>query len=70
MQQRTNLYEYDEEKHIEMERRDAKLEAEKETKEKINQLNLLLAEQNRIEDIMKAAKDSMYQEKLLEEFKL
>lgn len=38
--------------------------------EQINKLNLLLAEQNRADDIIKASQDSEYQAKLLEEFNL
>lgn len=39
-------------------------------KEQINQLILLLAQAGRTEDIIKAAQDSDYQEKLLKEFSL
>ena len=39
-------------------------------KEKVNQLNLLLAQAGRTEDIIKAAADKTYQEKLLLEFSL
>lgn len=39
-------------------------------KEQINQLNKLLSEQNRVEDIIRAAKDKEYQEMLIEEFGL
>ena len=38
--------------------------------ELINQLNLLLADANRTEDIIKAARDQTYREQLLKEFKL
>ena len=38
--------------------------------ERINQLNILLSKQNRSEDIIKAASDKEYQEKLLKEFNL
>ena len=38
--------------------------------EKINQLNILLTEAGRAEDIIKAAKNSEYQKKLFEEFDL
>lgn len=37
---------------------------------RINQLTIILAKQNRTEDIIKAANDSEYQKKLLEEFSL
>ena len=38
--------------------------------ERINQLNILLSEQNRSEDIIKAATDRDYQEQLFKEFNL
>ena len=38
--------------------------------ERINQLIILLSKQNRSEDIIKAASDKEYQEKLLKEFNL
>ncbi len=38
--------------------------------ERINQLIILLSKQNRSEDIIKAALDKEYQEKLLKEFNL
>ena len=38
--------------------------------QKINQLNLLLSEAGRTEDIIKAAGDKAYQEKLFKEFDL
>lgn len=38
--------------------------------ERINQLNILLSEQNRSEDIIKAATDRDYQERLFKEFHL
>ena len=38
--------------------------------ERINQLNILLSEQNRGEDIIKAATDRDYQEQLFKEFNL
>ena len=37
---------------------------------RINQLNIELSKRGRIEDIVKAAADKKYQEKLLKEFKL
>lgn len=39
-------------------------------RQRINQLNILLEEQNRTVDIIKAANDPEYQKKLLEEFSL
>ena len=38
--------------------------------DRINQLTIILAKNNRTEDIIKAANDSEYQKKLLEEFSL
>ena len=38
--------------------------------ERINQLNKLLAEQSRINDIVRASQDEEYQNKLLEEFRI
>ena len=40
------------------------------TLERMNHLTQLLAEQNRTDDIIKAASDKEYQQKLLEEFHL
>jgi hypothetical protein len=37
---------------------------------RINTLNRLLAENNRADDILKAARDSNYQDKLMKEFGL
>ena len=45
-------------------------EGEKIGTNRINQLTLILASQNRTEDIIKAANDPEYQKKLLEEFSL
>lgn len=81
-----SIYEYDEEKHLRMEREDAKADGIAEGIEiglergieqgtelgvqKINQLNLKLCELHRTDDMMKAIEDSEYQKKLLEEFGL
>ena len=45
-------------------------EEKKEGQERVNQLILLLSKQNRMDDIVKAAADSEYQEKLFKEFSL
>lgn len=45
-------------------------EEKKEGQERVNQLILLLSNQNRMDDIVKAAADSEYQEKLFKEFSL
>jgi len=83
---KVSIYEYDEEKHLRMEREDAKADGIAEGIEiglergieqgtelgvqKINQLNLKLCELHRTDDMMKAIEDSEYQKKLLEEFGL
>ena len=41
-----------------------------EERDRINQLNIQLAENNRIEDILKSATDIQYQQQLLKEFDL
>ena len=50
--------------------RDEREEGRKEGQERINQLNILLLEQNRNEDIIKAITDRDYQEQLFKEFNL
>ena len=71
---RMSIYEYDEERHMRQTRAEGYEEGEaagiKEATQRLNQLNRLLAEQNRTEDIIKAAIDENYQKKLLEEFDL
>ena len=52
------------------ERDEGRSEGRKEGQERINQLNILLSEQNRGEDIIKAATDRDYQEQLFKEFNL
>jgi hypothetical protein len=47
---------------------DSRDEGRIETQERINRLNILLMEQNRSDDLLRAAKDISYQEKLLKEF--
>ena len=44
--------------------------AHDEGRNEVNQLNILLAESGRIDDIIKAAKDKEYQKKLFDEFGL
>lgn len=71
-----SIYEYDQEKHLQLERKAAKEEGITEgiTKgiakatNQINQLNQWLARQNRTDDIIKAAGNPEYQRKLLAEF--
>ncbi len=50
--------------------RDERMEGRQEGQERINQLNIMLSKQNRNEDIIKAATDKEYQEKLFKEFNL
>ena len=50
--------------------REERQEGRQEGQEKINQLNALLLQQNRIDDVVKATGDSEYQEKLFKEFNL
>lgn len=81
-----SLYEYNEEQHLKEERDIAKEEGiqigqkrgeeigqkrgEKIGEERISALNRLLAEKGRIQDILDAAKNPEYREKLLKEFEL
>lgn len=65
-----SIYEYDEEKHMQQERRDAMEAGSRQTLNLLNRLNCLLAEQERTDDIVKAALNPEYQKKLLEEFGL
>uniref|UniRef100_UPI00405788B3 hypothetical protein n=1 Tax=Acetatifactor sp. TaxID=1872090 RepID=UPI00405788B3 len=64
------LREYNEQAHIDSEKQIAMEEGERKGEERVNQLNILLAEQGRAEDIIKAAQDKEYQNKLFEEFNL
>ena len=50
--------------------RDEREEGRKAGQERITQLNILLLEQNRNEDIIKAITDHDYQEQLFKEFNL
>ena len=52
------------------ERAEGLAEGKQQTLKKVNKLNQLLAEQNRMDDIIKAANDSEYQEQLFKEFNL
>lgn len=51
-------------------RREGKEEGRTEGKQAINRLIQLLAEQNRMEDIIRSAQDTEYQKKLFEEFQI
>ena len=48
--------------------RDEREEGRKEGQDRINQLNILLSEQKRSDDIIKAATERDYQERLFKEF--
>ena len=69
-----SIYEYDEEKHMRMER-EASFEAGMQEgkavgEDRVNQLIQKLLEAGRTEDITKAVKDREYQEELFREFGL
>ena len=67
---RMSIYEYDEERHMRQTREEGYEEGEASGMERLNKLIQLLAQQNRLEDIVKSAGDREYQKKLLEEFGL
>ncbi|MGE9976319.1 hypothetical protein ACQRAS_10015 [Coprococcus catus] len=67
---RMSIYEYDEERHMRQTRAEGYEDGEAAGRLQINRLIVLLAEQNRMEDIIKAACDPEYQKELLEEFSL
>ena len=52
------------------EREEGRREGEESTLQKMNQLTRILAEQNRIDDIVKAANDTDFQNQLFKEFNL
>lgn len=51
-------------------RQEGRREGRQEGEQRVNRLVCILAEQNRMQDILRAARDSAYQEKLFLEFKL
>ena len=69
-----SIFEYDEEKHMrqikEESREEGRKEGEAYTLERVNHLIRLLASQSRTEDIVRAASDREWQEKLFKEFGL
>ena len=75
---KVSIYEYDEEKHMRMEReasfeaglQEGKVVGLQEGLDRVNKLILKLSEAGRTEDITKAAKDREYQEELFREFGL
>lgn len=64
------LAEYDAKKQRKFDREEGREEGREEMQERLNKLTLLLAEQGRMDDIVRAAKDKEYQEQLLNEFNL
>ena len=69
-----SIYEYDEEKHLRMEREDAREEGRKEgresgRKEMIELMNRLI-KSGRQEDMKRAIEDEEYMERLMKELKL
>lgn len=74
----TLLTEYDERKNMRLERKaereqgrqEGLTEGREEMLDRVNALNVKLSEENRTNDIIKAAKDKAYQESLFKEFGL
>lgn len=64
------LAEYDAKKQRKFDREEGREEGREEMQERLNKLTLLLAEQGRMDDIVRAARDKEYQEQLLNEFNL
>ena len=83
---RMSIYEYDEERHMRQTRAEGyedgeaagrkigeeigRQQGEEIGTNRINQLTIIIAKENRTEDIIKAANDPEYQKKLLEEFSI
>ncbi|XCP86684.1 hypothetical protein ABXS75_07795 [Roseburia hominis] len=65
-----SIYEYDEERHMRQTREEGKEEGRKEGIECMEQLILLLSQQNRLSEAVRAAEDSEFREQLFEEFNL
>ena len=65
-----SIFEYDEEKHMRQTKEEGREEGRKEGEARVNHLIRLLARQNRTEDIVRAASDQEWQEKLFKEFGL
>ncbi|PWJ72393.1 hypothetical protein [Murimonas intestini] len=65
-----SIFEYNEEKHMRQVKEEGREEGEAYTLERVNHLIRLLASQNRTEDIVRAASDREWQEKLFKEFGL
>ena len=65
-----SIFEYDEEKHMRQVKEEGREEGEAYTLERVNHLIRLLASQSRTEDIVRAASDREWQEKLFKEFGL
>jgi len=64
---RMSIYEYDKEKELKIIRADERELGYEEGIEQINQMNTKLIELGRVEDVLRAAKDRAYQEKLIME---
>ena len=64
------LEEFDIKKYERTIREEGREEGREQERELINTLNSILVEQDRIEDLKRAAKDSVYQEQLIEELGL
>ena len=68
------LTEYDEQKHIENEKRwsyeDGRKEGEQTGQERMNELNRRLMKDGRLDDLNRSFQDQEYQKKLLKEYKL
>lgn len=65
-----SIYEYDEARHMRQTREEGREEGREEERLRINSLIQGLVSQNRIDDIIKAAENQEFQNKLLREFKL
>lgn len=63
-----SIFEYDQEAHIRMVREEGKAEGKEEGKEVLNQLNLKLLKDNRIEDLRRSVEDKEYQKQLMKEY--
>ncbi|XCP86680.1 hypothetical protein ABXS75_07775 [Roseburia hominis] len=69
-----SIYEYDEERHMRQTREEGRKEGEEEGRregiECMEQLILLLSQQNRLGEAVRAAEDSKFREQLFKEFNL
>ena len=65
-----SIYEYDEARHMRQTREEGREEGREEERLRINSMIQKLVAQNRVEDIIKAAENQEFQNKLLREFNL